>query len=54
MKISEKKRLLIEYIELLCRYGYNIEHLICKPLAYFDFDKVKNAINEFREKHDTY
>ncbi len=46
MKTKEKKQLLAQYIEMLVRNGYSIENVICKPLSYFDFEKVANRIEE--------
>lgn len=42
--LDEKKRLLIKLIELLVMGGYDISHLVGKPLNYFDFYKIDTII----------
>jgi hypothetical protein len=44
MKTIEKQMLLAKLIELLAIQGKEIYPLMGKPLSYFDFDKVKEAI----------
>lgn len=42
--IKEKRKILSEYITLLVRLGYDIQPLMGKSLAYFDFEKVQKVI----------
>jgi hypothetical protein len=50
MKPREEKQILSECIEMLVGNGYSIENVICKPLSYFDFEKVSKRIEELKTK----
>jgi hypothetical protein len=51
MKPKEKKQILAAYIEMLVLNGYSIENVICKPLSYFDFEKVANRTEELNTEY---
>lgn len=44
LKINDKKRLLVQLIELYIYCGYDISDLVGRPFAYFNYDAVINAI----------
>ena len=46
MKTAEKKQLIKEVIEKLVLNGYDIIEFIGKPLSYWDYEKVKELLEE--------
>lgn len=52
MKPKEKRQLLVDLIELHVRYGYDITPFVGRPLSYFDYNKVKESIKEFKKDHN--
>jgi len=50
MTTKEKKALICKMFELYVQLGYSLETIICKPLSYFDFEKVKVLISDFEKE----
>lgn len=51
MKSKDKRNLLARYIEYLVRDGIDISDLLCRPLSYFDYDKLKIAVAEKEQEY---
>lgn len=49
--LSEKKQMLVHFIEMQVALGYDITPFIGKPLSYFDFDKLAAAIITKEEEY---
>lgn len=47
---KEKKQLIVRLIELHYQLCYDFTDLIAKPLSYFDYEKVKIAIQKFEKE----
>lgn len=52
MTNKEKKQILAEYIEIRVRCAFDISDLICRPLNYFDIEKVKQHIEFLKNEYD--
>lgn len=48
MTPTEKRTLLVKFIELHVMNGYDISGYVGKTLSFFDYDKVKERINWFK------
>jgi hypothetical protein len=44
MKPKEKRALLARFIEQSVKDGIDISDFLCRPLNYFDYDKITKAI----------
>ena len=47
---------MIKFIEFLVRYGYDISPYVypCKPLSYYDYEKIQKRIIKLLMEHDDY
>jgi len=50
MKPTEKRKLVARLIELYVAEGVDISGFICRPLNYFDYEKVTATIIEKEQK----
>ncbi|QHB40951.1 hypothetical protein HWC99_gp20 [Flavobacterium phage vB_FspS_tant8-1] len=50
MKVIEKRKLLVEMIELMIFCGYDITNHVGRPLSYFDFEKVQQFIEVLKKE----
>ena len=50
MDLKERKKLIVQLIELKIYCGYDITNLIFKPSTYFDFEKVKISISKLKKE----
>ena len=50
MDIKEKKKLIVQLIELKIYCGYDVSDLIFKPSTYFDYDGVKKVILKYKKE----
>lgn len=51
MTIKEKKTKLALFIELHVQCGYSIDQYMGKPLSYFDFEKIDQRIEWFKNEY---
>jgi len=50
MTTSDKRALLVELIELSVFNAHDISPLVGKPLSYFNYEAIKQAIAELQNK----
>lgn len=52
MKPKEKRKLLVELIEILVANGYDIAPFVGKPLSYFNYDYIQERIKDLKIKNN--
>jgi hypothetical protein len=52
MTLTEKKRLYVELVETLARYGYDISDMFFPNYSKIDFELVKVEINRLNQIHE--
>jgi hypothetical protein len=51
---NEKRKILARFLELQILLGYEITTWVGKPLGYFDFDKLEEAVSKKEKQYDEY
>jgi len=51
MKLSEKKRIYVTYVETLVMNGYNISDVLNPNYSRINFDALQSIIEELQTKH---
>lgn len=51
MKPTEKRALLVEFVELMVRNGYDISCVVGRPLSYFNYEMVRVEMDRIKEEY---